>query len=72
MLASPYLPTNIFIHGVKICIKNKTLKRRTTIVKHSRFLRNLEAVPVFPAPVIIEAIDPNGEGLAEEGEEEDI
>lgn len=45
---TPYMPENVCIHGFKVTIKKKTLKRRTTIVKHSRFLRNLEVYPVFP------------------------
>ena len=42
------MPDNLCIHGFNVTIKQKTLKRRTTIVKHSRFLRNLEVTPVFP------------------------
>jgi len=42
------MPEGVCIHGFKVCIKKRTLKRRTTIVKHSRFLRNLEVFPVFP------------------------
>ena len=30
-------------------IKGKTLRRRTTILKHGRFLQNLTVVPNFPA-----------------------
>lgn len=42
------MPENVCIHGYKVNIKGKTLKRRSTIVKHSRFLRNLEVIPIFP------------------------
>lgn len=56
-------------------IKGKTLRRRTTILKHGRFLQNLTVVPNFPeelAPVE-EANEDGGEGEGEgepgEGEE---
>ena len=56
LLKSPYLYENICIHGFKVCIKKRNLKRRSTIVKHSRFLRNMEVYPIFPPePVVIEA-----------------
>lgn len=32
------LPSNVCIHGFKVTVKRKTLKRRTTILKHARFL----------------------------------
>ncbi len=66
---TPYLPEHICIHGFKVTIKQKTLKRRSTIVKHSRFLRNLEIYPVFPPepePVVPVEEQPN-----ENEEEED-
>jgi hypothetical protein len=44
----------VCIHGFKVCIKQRTLKRKSTILKHSRFLRNLEVFPIFPPePVVI-------------------
>jgi len=42
------MPDNLCIHGYRVTIKKRTLKRGSTIVKHSRFLRNLEVVPIFP------------------------
>lgn len=45
---SIYLPEGLCIHGYDITVKNKTLKRATTIVKHSRFLKNMVVYPVFP------------------------
>ena len=63
------MPENICIHGYSVTIKRKTLKRRTTIVKHSRFLRNLEVYPVFPPepePIIPEA---EGEEVVPEDDE---
>jgi len=54
LIKCPYLYENICIHGFKVCVKKRTLKRRTSIVKHSRFLRNLEVYPIFPPePVVI-------------------
>ena len=29
--------------------QKRTLKRRTTLLKHARFLQNLEVFPVFPS-----------------------
>jgi hypothetical protein len=43
-----YMPENLCIHGYNVTIKNKTLKRASTIVKHSRFLRNMVVYPLFP------------------------
>lgn len=56
------MPDNLCIHGFNVTIKKKTLKRRTTILKHSRFLRNLEVTPVFPPepePVVENKEDEN-------------
>ena len=33
-----YLPSNVCIHGFKVKVKNRTLKRRSTLLKHARFL----------------------------------
>ena len=41
MEKTPFMPENLCIHGYNVTIKDRTLKRRSTIVKHSRFLRNL-------------------------------
>jgi hypothetical protein len=43
------LPNNLCVHGFKVKCKKRTLKRRTTLLKHARFLKNLEVNPVFPA-----------------------
>ena len=49
------------IHGFKVKVKRRTLKRRTTLLKHARFLKNLEVLPVFP---------PEPEPVVEETKEE--
>jgi hypothetical protein len=49
---------NIFVHGYKTEIKQRTLKRRTTVLKHSRFLANL-------------VVSPNGPKIFEKKEEKD-
>jgi len=65
------MPENICIHGLKVTIKKKTLKRASTIVKHSRFLRNLEVFPIFPPePEPVLPIE-EGEGNQEDQEEDD-
>jgi hypothetical protein len=50
-----YMPENLCIHGVDVTVKNKTLKRATTILKHSRFLRNMIVYPKFPIMEIVQA-----------------
>ena len=63
----------ICIRGYEVLIKGKTLKRRTTILKHGRFLQNLTVVPNFPADLepVEEAQEEGaeGEGEGEEAEE---
>jgi hypothetical protein len=63
------LPDNICIHGFNVTIKNKTLKRRSSIVKHSRFLRNMEVTPI--APKLVESIQEINEGNEEEEDEDE-
>lgn len=36
------------VHGYRVLVKDRTLKRSTSILKHARFLNNLEVVPVWP------------------------
>ena len=45
------MPPNLCEHGYQVTCKGKTLKRATTLVKHSRFLRNLIVKPTYPVPV---------------------
>ena len=62
------MPDNVCIHGFNVCVKRRTLKRRSTIVKHSRFLRNMEVLPIFPKePEPIKEVS----GEIKEGEEEE-
>ena len=71
---SPYLPAdNPLIHGLTIQAKGRTLKRASTILHHSRFLRNLEVLPL--PPMLSEPVTMEGtqqiEGMdGEEMEEE--
>jgi hypothetical protein len=60
------MPQNICVHGFRVKVKQRNLKRRSSLLKHSRFLRNLE-VTANPPPVK-EVIQEN-EG--EEDEEDD-
>lgn len=55
------LPQNLCIHGFKVKVKLRNLKRRTSLLKHARFLRNLEVYPILPEIV---------EEEKEEGEED--
>jgi hypothetical protein len=60
------LPTNLCVHGFKVKAKGRTLKRKSTLLKHGRFLKNLEVVPIvppMPEPV------PEEEGEGEENDE---
>ena len=43
-----HLPSNLCLHGFKVKVKNRTLKRRSTLLKHARFLQNLKVVPSYP------------------------
>lgn len=38
----------MLIHGVNVKCKGRKLKRRTTVLKHSRFLQNMLVTPVVP------------------------
>lgn len=38
----------VCVHGHKVQVKERTLKRGTSLLKHSRFLNNLEVVPIWP------------------------
>ena len=53
------------IHGYKVKVKKRTLKRRGSLLKHARFLQNLEAFPEYPKEPepIVEA---EGEGEEDE------
>jgi hypothetical protein len=46
--------SNICVHGHKVQVKERTLKRSTTLLKHSRFLPNLEVKPIWPAEPVPE------------------
>lgn len=59
------LPSNLCVHGFKVKVKKRNLKRRSTLLKHARFLRNLEVLPVLPKEP-----EPVAEGEME-GSEED-
>ena len=60
------------LHGYKVAIKGKTLKRRTQLLKHSRFLRNMEVYPIFPKEPepVAEENNEDGEGDVEEAPED--
>ena len=67
----PMMPENLCIHGYNVLIKGKTLKRRSTILKHSRFLRNLSVEPIYPPePEPVPEVNEDGEGEGEEVEDE--
>lgn len=60
------IPTDLCPHGYRVLVKGRNLKRRSSLLKHARFLRNLEVIPNMPP--VREAVKEDGE---EEGEEED-
>lgn len=45
---SIFLPSNLCLHGFKVKVKNRTLKRRSSLLKHARFLQNLKVLPMYP------------------------
>ena len=54
---------HICIHGYLVEIKGRTVKRRSTMLKHGRFLPNLIVSPVYPAKIFVEENDDeDGEG----------
>jgi hypothetical protein len=50
-----HLIGNTCMHGVNIKAKGRTLKRSSTLVKHARFLNNLQVTPCFPQAVSMDA-----------------
>lgn len=36
------------MHGYNVLAKGRTLKRSSTLLKHARFLNNLQVTPVYP------------------------
>lgn len=71
LVKTPYLPENLCLHGFKVAIKKRTLKRKSTVIKHSRFLRNLEVYPLFPPEPEVAVIEENAEGEEILNEDED-
>lgn len=47
---SSFLPANTCIHGFRVKVKNRNMKRRSSLLKHSRFMRNMEVTP-NPPPI---------------------
>ena len=52
----------ICVHGFKVGVKERTLKRSTSLLKHSRFLKNLVVIPVYPEPIIEQEGDEEKDG----------
>lgn len=50
------------IRGHTVQIKGRNFKRASTMLKHGRFMQNLEVQPVYPKPI---------EEVANDGEEVD-
>ena len=48
------LPTGLCAHGYKVTIKKRNLKRRSSLLKHARFLKNLSVHPNGPPPPVEE------------------
>lgn len=42
------IPPNLCSHGYRVLVKGRNLKRRSSLLKHARFLRNLEVIPNMP------------------------
>ena len=59
------LPSGLCVHGYKVCVKKRNLKRRSSILKHARFLQNMEVFPTVPPEPVIEE---EGEGSGGEGD----
>ena len=48
------LPNGLCSHGFKVAVKGRNLKRRSSLLKHARFLKNLTVRPNGPPPPVIE------------------
>ena len=64
------LPMNMCQYGYKVMIKNKNLKRRSTLLKHARFAKNLEVTPEMPPPPVekVKEDENEEEGSGSDGE----
>lgn len=49
-----HLPTGLCQHGFRVTVKGRNLKRRSSLLKHARFLKNLEVRPNGPPPPVEE------------------
>lgn len=45
---SVFAEGSICVHGYNVLAKGRTLKRSSTLLKHARFLNNLQVTPVYP------------------------
>ena len=61
---------DLCIHGFKVAIKGKTLKRATTILKHARFMRNLIVSPLMQLAKVHAVTGAVENTQPEEGQEE--
>jgi len=59
----------ICVNNYNVLIKGRNLKRGNTILKHSRFLRNLSVTPILPKEEVKKEAE-EGEGSANEGGDE--
>jgi hypothetical protein len=62
---STLFPQSICVHGFKVKVKQRNLKRRSSLLKHSRFLRNLEVSPC-PPPIKEAVKEENDDGEGED------
>jgi len=63
-----YMPQpSCCIRGHTIMIKERNFKRRSTMLKHGRFMQNLQVCPVYPKVVEVEEEDEDlGDGASEQ------
>ena len=66
----PRMPRDLCIHGYNVLIRDRTLKRASTILKHARFLKSLKITPIWP-PEPEPSVHEEEDGEAIEGEEDD-
>lgn len=60
-----HLPTGLCSHGYKVTIKKRNLKRRSSLLKHARFLKNLAVQPNGPPPPVEEVKEDADEDVDE-------
>lgn len=72
LMRSPFLAAgedNILIHGFRVDVRGRTLRRPTSLLKHARYLRNLQVTPMLP-PELTPVLDLTSPPVGMESDDE--